>query len=144
MATFEIVVDPSPDPRDVRVLEEGLTGHAIAQAGAGAPGRLAVYLYDEGGRIVGGVFARVWDGVLDISLLWVHEDYRREGYGRRLMTAVEAEGVRAGCELAELRTFDYQAPEFYRRLGYEEYHVVDGWPRGHRRHFFRKRLAPPA
>jgi hypothetical protein len=42
--------------------------------------------------------------------------------------------------MAELRTFYYQAPGFYTRVGYEEYHVVDGWPRGHRRHFFRKRL----
>jgi hypothetical protein len=57
------------------------------------------------------------------------------------MAAAEVEGIRRGCVLAELRTFDYQAPEFYRHVGYEEYHVVEGWPRDHRRHFFRKRLA---
>ena len=54
--------------------------------------------------------------------------------------SVRALVARRGCLLAELRTFDYQAPGFYRRVGYEEYHVVEGWPRGHRRHFFRKRL----
>ena len=32
------------------------------------------------------------DGVLDISIVWVHEDYRGEGYGRQLMATVEAEG----------------------------------------------------
>ncbi len=141
MAAFTIVVDASPAPEDVRVLHEGLSGHAIAQAGMAPPEPLGVFLYDDGGRVVGGLSGRVWDGILDISLLWVHEDYRGEGYGRRLMEAAEAEGVRRGCELAELRTFDYQAPEFYTRIGYEEYNVVEGWPRGHRRHFFRKRLA---
>jgi GNAT superfamily N-acetyltransferase len=140
MAPFTIEIDPSPDPADVQILIQGLNGHAFAQAGATPPESLALFLYDDGGRIVGGVSARIWDRILDISILWVHEDYRGEGYGQRLMTAAEAEGLRRGCEVAELRTFDYQAPEFYKKVGYEEYHVVDGWPRGQRRHFFRKPL----
>jgi GNAT superfamily N-acetyltransferase len=140
MAPFTIAVDPSPDPDDVRILVDGLSGHAFAQAGAAPPEPLAVFLYDDGGRIVGGISGRIWDGVLDISILWVHEDYRGEGYGRQLMAAAEGEGLKRGCLLSELRTFDYQAPGFYERLGYEEYNVVEGWPRGHRRHFFRKQL----
>lgn len=140
MAPFTIAVDLSPDPDDLRLLAEGLTGHAFAQAGTAPPEPLAVFLYDEAGKIVGGLSARIWDGVLDISLLWVHEDYRGEGYGRQLMAAAEAEGRRRGCALAEVRTFEYQAPEFYRHIGYEAYHVVEGWPRGHRRYFLRKRL----
>jgi hypothetical protein len=56
------------------------------------------------------------------------------------MESVEAEGIARGCVMAELRTFDYLAQAFYKKVGYEEYLVVDGWPRGHRRHFFRKRL----
>ncbi len=137
---FTIEIDDAPEPADLRILNEGLTGHAFAQAGATPPQPLAVYLHDDGGRIVGGLSGRTWDGVLDISILWVHEDFRGEGYGRQLLAVAEAEGIARGCELAELRTFDYQAPEFYKRVGYEEYHVVEGWPRGHRRHFFRKRL----
>jgi GNAT superfamily N-acetyltransferase len=140
MAPFTIAVDSSPDQSDIRVLIDGLDGHAFARAGATPPVPLAVFLYDDGGKIVGGISGRIWDGVLDISILWVHEDYRGEGYGRQLMAAAEAEGRMRGCELAELRTFEYQAPEFYKKIGYEEYHVAEGWPRGHRRHFFRKRL----
>ena len=137
---FTIEIDAAPDADDLRILVQGLDGHAFAQAGTTPPQPLAVYLHDDGGRIVGGLSARTWDGVLDISILWVHEDFRGEGYGRQLMAVAEAEGIARGCELAELRTFDYQAPGFYRSVGYEEYHVVEGWPRGHRRHFFRKRL----
>jgi ribosomal protein S18 acetylase RimI-like enzyme len=121
-------------------LEQGLTGHAFAQAGMGPPEPLAIFVYDEGGRIVGGLSGRIWEGVLDISTLWVHEDFRGEGYGRRLVEKAEAEGRRRNCTVAHLRTFDYQAPGFYRRLGYQEYHVEPDWPRGHTRHYFRKRL----
>jgi ribosomal protein S18 acetylase RimI-like enzyme len=144
MAELTIVVDRSPDPKDTKVLIRGLDRHALAQVNTTPPEPVSVYVYDDGGKIVGGVAARIWDGVLDISILWVHEEYRGEGYGRQLMAAVEAEGFARGCVLAELRTFNYQAPEFYKKIGYEEYLVVEGWPRGHRRHFFRKRLASPA
>ena len=56
-----------------------------------------MYLYDEGDRIVGGISGRVWDGVLEIYLVWVHEDYRGEGYGKRLMEIAEAEGSRGAA-----------------------------------------------
>jgi len=140
MAPFTIMIDPSPEPEDVRILEQGLNGHAIARVGTAPPEPLALFLYDEGDHIVGGLYGRIWDGVIEINLIWVHEDFRGEGYGKRLMETAEAEGIARGCELAVLRTFDYQAPTFYEKLGYEEYAVVEGWPRGHRKHAFRKRL----
>src|SRR4051812_48207160 len=115
MAPFTILIDASPLPEDVRLLEEGLNGHAIAQAGVTPPEPLALLLHDEGDKIVGGLYGRVWDGVLEISLLWVHEDFRGQGYGKRLMEVAEAEGIARGCQFATLRTFDYQAPEFYAR-----------------------------
>lgn len=138
---FTIAVDSAPADADVKRLSQGLDAHAFAQGGVAPPAPLAVFLYDDSGQIVGGLYARVWDGVLDISLLWVHEDFRGEGYGRKLMEAAEAEGVRRGCERAELRTFDYQAPAFYKKVGYEELHVSQNFPRGHTRHYFRKSLA---
>jgi GNAT superfamily N-acetyltransferase len=143
MAPFTILIDSSPQPEDVRLLEEGLNGHAIVQAGATPPEPIALFLHDEADTIVGGLSGRIWDGVLEISVLWVHEDFRGQGYGTRLMEVAEAEGIARGCHLAALRTFSYQAPEFYRRLGYTEDAVIDDWPKGHRRHFFSKPLEAP-
>jgi GNAT superfamily N-acetyltransferase len=94
---FTIEIDDAPDAADLRVLTEGLDGHAFAQAGATPPQPLAVYLYDDGGRIVGGLSGRTWDGVLEISILWVHEDFRGEGYGRQLLAVAEGEGLARGC-----------------------------------------------
>ena len=70
MAPFTIAVDPSPDADDVRILVDGLNGHAFAQAGATPPDPLAVFLYDDGGKVVGGLSGRIWNGVLDISRAW--------------------------------------------------------------------------
>jgi hypothetical protein len=35
---------------------------------------------------------------------------------------------------------DFQAPEFYRALGYSEFAQINDYPPGHRRFFFQKRL----
>src|SRR5437762_11416652 len=108
MAPFILMIDAAPREEDVRRLLDGLNGHALTQAGTPPPRPLAIFLHDETERIVGRVQAQVWDGVLEIHLIWVHEDFRGEGYGKRLMETAEAEGIARGCELATLRTFRYQ------------------------------------
>jgi hypothetical protein len=39
-----------------------------------------------------------------------------------------------------LDTFSFQAPEFYKRLGYSEFGRIDGYPENEARLFFVKRL----
>ena len=138
---FSIMVDREPRREDVRTLEEGLDGHAVAQAGVAPPKQVAVYVRDEGGRIVGGLSGVDWGGTFHIRLLWVHEDFRGEGYGTRLVHAAEQEAVARGCRQVTVSTLSFQAPAFYVRLGYEQYAVLDDVPVGHSTHYFRKRLA---
>ena len=141
---FSITVDHDPRRDDVRKLEEGLDGHAVAQAGVAPPRPVAIYVRDEDGHIVGGLSGDDWGGNFHIRLLWVHEDFRGEGYGTRLVHAAELEAIARGhCQIT-VSTFSYQSPEFYARLGYEQYAVLDDMPLGHRKHYFRKRLAREA
>ena len=51
-----------------------------------------------------------------------------------------AEAVRRGCIGAHLDTYDYQAPDFYRKLGYEVFGSIDDHPPGHTRFWMRKRF----
>jgi hypothetical protein len=44
-----------------------------------------------------------------------------------------------GCHSARLDTFSFQAPEFYRRMGYEVFGVLD-YPPDHKRIFLKKQL----
>lgn len=48
--------------------------------------------------------------------------------------------ARRGCREVHLDTHDYQAPDFYRRLGYEVIGELPGWPGDTRRLFLRKAL----
>ena len=63
------------------------------------------------------------------------------GYGRRLLQTLEQEARAQQCHLAILDTYSFQAPDFYQRLGYEVFGVIDGYPRGYQKVFLKKRLA---
>jgi ribosomal protein S18 acetylase RimI-like enzyme len=62
------------------------------------------------------------------------------GLGRRLILAAEQEAVRRRCRLVTLDTYSFQAPEFYRTLGYEVVAVVDGYPTPHRQWYLKKAI----
>jgi GNAT superfamily N-acetyltransferase len=73
--------------------------------------------------------------------LWVREDVRGHGYGSRLLSAAEVEARRRGCSVIMLSTFSFQAPDFYRRHGFEVAGGIPDCPPGHTNYFFVKWLA---
>jgi GNAT superfamily N-acetyltransferase len=128
-------------------IEAGLAASDPA-LGPYAPVPLAALLHDpsgvegaEGdGALLGGLIgATVWQW-LSVRLLWVDPAHRGMGYGRRLLAAAEAEGIRRGCRHARLNTFSFQAAGFYERCGYRQVLALEDFPRGHQRLFYVKSL----
>ena len=78
-------------------------------------------------------------GWMYITLLWVSDDLRGQGFGVKLMKAAEKEARRRGIKRAWVDTFSFQARSFYEKLGYEEFGTLD-YPPLHKRHFMRKVL----
>ena len=97
------------------------------------------------GTIVGGVTGSTASalGWCQINRLWVAETHRGTGLGTRLMLAAEAEALRRGCRHVRLETVEFQAPEFYRKLGYVEYGRLEGSVGVHAELMLRKDLEPP-
>jgi GNAT superfamily N-acetyltransferase len=106
------------------------------------PQPLQLFAWDDTGALVGGLIARThsipfW---LEISILWVDEAQRGHGLGRRLMEQCEREASQRGCRYARLATSDYQAPEFYPKLGYIRYGALADCPPGETVSYFWKPL----
>ncbi|MFN3809160.1 MAG: GNAT family N-acetyltransferase [Roseateles asaccharophilus] len=72
--------------------------------------------------------------------MWLLEDRRSQRVDATLMRAFEAQAAARGCELIYLETFSFQAPGFYRRLGYEEAACLQGFAPGLAKYLMRKRL----
>jgi GNAT superfamily N-acetyltransferase len=93
------------------------------------------------GTIRAGLIGHCYAGWLFVNLLWVHADLRRGNIGSGLMAEAERHARQFGCHSAWVDTFSFQAPEFYKKLGYREFARLD-CPPDHQRIFFRKELRP--
>jgi GNAT superfamily N-acetyltransferase len=91
-------------------------------------------------EIAGGVIAALYWDWLYVDLMWIRDDLRNRGYGRRLLTLTEEEARRRGAKHAYLDTFSFQAPGFYERLGYRIFGTLQDFPAGHQRYYMTKEL----
>lgn len=107
---------------------------------------LSVFLTDAEGNLLGGIIAhtnRAW-GWMSIAHLWLDETVRKRGLGAGLIKQAEEEALRRGCAHVEVQTWSFQAPEFYRQLGYQVVGQLDDNPPGLTRYWFRKDLVQSA
>lgn len=95
---------------------------------------------DDDGRIVGGLVGEFRMDWLYVDLLWVDPSQRGKGYGEKLMALAEDSARGAGKTHVHLWTWSFQAPDFYRRLGYVEFGHLTDHPKGHDTFMFRKTL----
>jgi GNAT superfamily N-acetyltransferase len=133
-------IDDKPTDADIEVLPNGLEAFNESQWPGHQKWRpLAVFVRDRE-TIVAGLAGETYAGWLFIRYLWVADALRGKGIGRELMDGAEGRAVERGCHSALVDTFSFQAPGFYRKLGYEAFGELD-YPPDFKRIFFQKRLA---
>lgn len=101
---------------------------------------IRIFLRDKEHSLLGGIVGGIWGGWFHINALWVTEHLRRQGYGKQLLEAAEAEARSHNCQHAYLETHSFQAPKFYQRQGYVIAGHIDNYPPGHSYYLLRKRL----
>ena len=139
MRSLQIEVEPAS--KDIRFLEGRLYDYNVEQTGSGDGQWLSIFVRDDAGEIAAGLHGWTWCGACRVQSLWVRQDLRRQGYGQRLLGAAEREARARGCDQLLLDTFSFQAPLFYKKLGYEVIAVVEGFPRRpHSEYHLRKTL----
>ncbi|MCA1064148.1 GNAT family N-acetyltransferase [Rossellomorea sp. AcN35-11] len=102
--------------------------------------QISFVIRNDRDEIIGGVVGEMFWHHMHIDFLWVDEDYRDGGYGSKLILQIEEYARGKGCHLILLDTFSFQAPHFYKKLGYTEFGVLRDFPKGYSQHFMEKRL----
>ncbi|TCP54428.1 putative N-acetyltransferase YhbS [Tumebacillus sp. BK434] len=100
----------------------------------------SLVLRDEAGAVVGGLVGMLYWRRLKIEILWLHENLRGQGQGSRLLQEMERLAREKGARLIELDTISFQAPEFYKKHGYEVFGKIENFPDGHTHYHYMKWL----
>ncbi|MCD5986652.1 GNAT family N-acetyltransferase [Pseudomonas phytophila] len=136
-----IELTSNPTDEQVSAILTPLRAYNVAQAGESGAEKFALLVRDEqSNEVLGGLNGSIFYRWMFIELLAVPEQARGQGLGSRLMTMAEDLAREKNCVGIWLDTFDFQAPDFYRGLGYSECGQINDYPPGHTRYFFQKRL----
>jgi GNAT superfamily N-acetyltransferase len=137
---YPLVVEDSPQPADLALLEEKVAAAAIEAAGVGEDEPFAIFVRDDEHRIVAGLSGMTWGGCCEIHAMWVDEPLRGRGLARALMAEAESVARRRGCALVQLLAYDLLAAGLFERFGYETVGALEDCPAGSAARWYRKRL----
>lgn len=138
-----IAVSEAPEPQELAPIRQGLDRYNKETSGIGDRHPLAVFARDpDTNDVAGGIIGRTSRGLLFIDVFYLPESLRGKGLGSALLRRMEAEGRQRGCYNGILDTNSFQAPEFYKRNGWQLFGAIDCEPPGTQRMFFTKRLLP--
>jgi len=97
-------------------------------------------LKGENSKLFGGLIGKIYRECLFIDILWVDENKRGLGYGKKLLIEAEKNAKEDLCIFVHLDTFNFQAPDFYIKNGYEIYGVLDLYSNDIKRFYLKKEL----
>ena len=135
---FRLETEVDTSRRDLlrrRLRDTNTAASPVLRALRGTPGErelpLHVWAVDDAGAVAGGLVGHTWATWLHVMYLWVDGRHRGAGLGSQLLAQAErvARDER-GCASVRLETWDFQAPEFYQKQGYDVVCVIPDYPPG--------------
>jgi len=138
---IKVEILPQPSEADREIILELLSSYNEKVGGPAHYEPFAIRLVDSAtGAAVGGLWARIYYAWLFVDLIYVPEEARGRDIGSRLVSEAESFARRKNCIGVWLMTYRFQAPGFYRKLGYRAFATLNHDPSGRKLFFFRKTL----
>ena len=141
MTEVSFEVSDTIDDRVDAAVDAGLLNAAAAKGIVDPQEKdLCLTVLGPSGEVAGGLIGKSCWGWVFLKYLWVDPPLQGQGVGTKLVKLAEEEGLRRGCHVACVYTHSFQAPQFYPKLGYKEFVVMQDFPVGHQRIGFMKKL----
>ena len=126
---MEITNPLPPQDNDVEALKAGLTEYNESFTGAVFREKIASFVKDDSGDVVGGILGEINWNWMHIQGLWVDESIRRRGWGLKLLTEMEEYVLSQNINNIRLETTTFQALGFYLKAGYSVFGELPNMPR---------------
>lgn len=91
-------------------------------------------------NLIAGIVCTIVGQWLEIDFLWVREDLRGKGLGKKLLFEAEEIAKENKCTKAFLTTFNFQAKPFYLKYGYKIVYTQRNYPIINEKYFMEKGL----
>ena len=101
---------------------------------------LNIYVEDAQGNLIAGMVAETFGSWLEIEYLYVQENLRGQGLGSNILNRAEKEARERKCKYSFVNTYQFQAPDFYKKHGYEEVFALKEYPYTGERYYYTKAL----
>ena len=128
--------------QNVQFLEDKIYEHNSISMGRYDGNVFCKIVRDREGNIIAGIGGWTWDNISEITQLWVDKPSRGKGLGKMLLELAETEAKNRECHTVFVRSYSFQAPDFYVKFGYYTEHIINNFPKGHDYHFLIKRIVP--
>lgn len=134
-------IEAGEDPEQmIRFLEDRIYEHNSSAINTSDGELFSRIVRGEDKEIIAGVAGWAWGSACEITQLWVKENVRSSGIGKLLLESVEIEAKAKGCLIILVKSYSFQAPQFYKAHGYQIEHVQYGFPPGHNYYILTKRI----
>ena len=137
---LHLSLESNPAVKDVDFVRAQLTAYNCQFTEPDNHQPLAVFAHGPEQAIVGGLLGGTYWGWLHVDILWIKDEFRRQGVGRALLAAAEQEAIQRGCRYVHLETHTFQAVEFYQKQGYVIFGELPDLPAGYTKYFLKKTL----
>lgn len=101
---------------------------------------ICLVVKDEQDKICGGLNAMICWNFMEISVVFIDEGLRSFGYGKKLMEQAEQIALNEKCDFIKLDTLEFQAKEFYKKLGYSVFGEIDHVAKKYKHYYMKKDL----
>jgi N-acetylglutamate synthase-like GNAT family acetyltransferase len=128
-----VQIEPRHDlsPGEIDEIENRIYDHNSRATGRRDAQGLGFVISDESEQMIGVVAGFTWSDACELKQLWIAEAYRGRGYARALLKAFIVEASRRDVRRIWVVSYDFQAPGFYEKAGFNRVAEFQGWPEGH-------------
>jgi GNAT superfamily N-acetyltransferase len=137
----DIFIPDAPDDTHRDVVWKALVAYNDSKVGPSGFQPLAILVNDPvTGKPAGGLWGKTAYNWCFVELFVIPAQCRGQDLGSKVLAQAEDIARARGCIGLWLDTYWFQAPEFYKKQGYEIVGTLPDYPRGGPRYFLKKSL----
>jgi RimJ/RimL family protein N-acetyltransferase len=137
---MEIVFESNPSVEETDFLERKLLDFNSSKIENYSYEDFIIKALDKHNPIIGAIHGQIGGGWLYIVSLWIDENHRGKGVGKKLLSLAEETALERNCVGVYCYTYSFQSQRFYEKLGYKVFGRLEKFCGNHAKIFMQKKL----